>query len=196
MLERAPMRTAPNKAELQITPVSGRTVLRLKSWLPEFVTGGKPVVLAGQELPTQVGAILSGPLRVSCLGPGDWLIVLQEHPASSLREHIAPDLSTQGFALVDLTAGVAGLEVQGSRACEVLSKGCGLDLHPRNFPAGRCARTRFAQIPVIIECLDGPPRFELNVARSYFHYLYAWLTDAAAEFGDPLTGAHTTGALF
>jgi hypothetical protein len=42
---------------------------------------------------------------------------------------------------------------------------------------------RFAQIPVIIDCLDEPPRFELTVARSYLQYLRFWLTYAAVEFG-------------
>src|SRR4051812_8511189 len=144
MRERGEMRVAPHKINS----------LRLKSWLPEHTQGGKPVVLAGQELPSQVGGILQGPMRVLCLGPGDWLIVSHEHTGSSMRAHFAPDLSEQGLALVDLTDGLAALEVSGSAAREVLSKGCGLDFHPRSFPPGRCARTRFAQIPVVIECLD------------------------------------------
>jgi sarcosine oxidase subunit gamma len=72
--------------------------------------------------------------------------------------------------------------VRGSAARELLSKGCGLDLHPESFPAGHCARARFAQIPVVIECLEEPPRFEMTVARSYLQYLQSWLEDAAVEF--------------
>lgn len=187
MPERAQRRPAPNKtAAIQMTAVSGRTSLRLKSWLPEYTNAAKPVVLAGWELPSQVGVTLSGPMRVLCVGPGEWLIMSHEYPAS-LRERIEPDLPKHGLALVDLTDGLAGLDVRGCAAREVLSKGCGLDLHPRGFPAQWCARTRFAQIPLVIECLDSPPRFELHVARSYFHYLHTWLIDAAAEFGDTLT---------
>lgn len=188
MPERAQMRAMPDKtAAVQITVTSSRTSLRLKSWLPEYTNGGKSVVLAGRELPSAVGTTLSGPMRVLCIAPGEWLIVSYEHQASVLRENIEPDLLQQGLTLVDLTDGLAGLEVQGSAAREVLSKGCGLDLHPRSFPTGRCARTRFAQIPVVVDCLDEPPRFELYVARSYFSYLRLWLIDAAAEFGDTLT---------
>lgn len=175
--------TAPDEiATVRIAAVRGRTSLRLKSWLPEYVGGGKPVVLAGQELPAEVGATLDGATRVLCVGPGEWLIVSHAHTASSVREHIEPDLPNYGLVLTDLAEGLAVLEVRGPAARDLLSKGCGLDLHPRGFSAGRCARTRFAQIPVVIECLDDRPRFELSVARSYGHYLHAWLTDAAAEF--------------
>lgn len=188
MPEHAQRRAAPNKAAaIQMTAVSGRALLRLKSWLPEYANAAKPVVLAGRELPLQVGATLSGPMRVLCVGPGEWLIVSHEYPASGLRERIEPDLPEYGLALVDLTDGIAGLDVRGCAAREILSKGCGLDLHPRSFPADWCARTRFAQIPVVIECLDNPPRFELHMARSYFHYLRGWIADAAAEFEGTLT---------
>jgi sarcosine oxidase subunit gamma len=66
----------------------------------------------------------------------------------------------------------------------VLSKSCGLDFHPRRFALGHCARTRFAQIPVLIDCVDALPRFELYVQKSYSHYLEDWLIDAALEFED------------
>ena len=160
-----------------------RTSLRLKSWLPEYVSGSKPVVLAGQELPSQVGATLSGPMRVLCVGPGEWLLASHEDQASSLRDRVESDLPKYGIALVDLTDALSGLEVRGPTMREVLSKGCGLDLDPRTFPPGRCARTRFAQIPVVVECLDDPPRFQLHVARSYLHYLHSWLIDSAGVAG-------------
>lgn len=185
MVERA-LRSAASTiaAAVEITPVSGRTMLRLKSWWREYL-GGKPVMLAGQQLPSQVGEILSvsGPARVSSIGPGEWLIVSPVHPGASLREAIEHGLSEQGLVLVDLSDGLATAEIRGFAAREVLSKGCGLDFHPRSFPAGRCARTRFAQIPLVVECLEEPIRFELTVARSHFHYLHAWLIDAAEEFG-------------
>jgi sarcosine oxidase subunit gamma len=177
------MQSVRNGTEgVQIAAVGERALLRLKSWLPECTPGGRPVVLAGQEMPSRVGAVMSGLMHVLCVGPGEWLIIAPEEQGTSLRQRIAPDLVNFGLVLVDLSVGVAALAVQGPVARELLSKGCGLDLHPRSFPAGRCARTRFAQVRVIIECLDGSPRFELYVARSYFQYLHSWLLDAAAEF--------------
>jgi sarcosine oxidase subunit gamma len=185
MVERAQRPAMPNiTAGVQITPLGRRTVLRVKSWLREHTAGDKPVVLAGQALSSQVGATQSGPARVLSIAPGEWLIVSHEHPALSLRGRIEHDLLEQGLVLVDLTGGLAAVEVRGSATRELLSKGCGIDFHPRSFPAGRCVRTRFAQIPMVIECLDEPVRFELTASQSYFHYLHAWLIDAAVEFGD------------
>src|SRR5215213_6271863 len=185
MLESAPTQARPhtiNPAVVQITAISGRSVLRLRSWLREFSRGGKPVMLHGRELPAQVGQILTGEVRALCVSPGEWLVVSTQ---SNSRRPLPPDESTQGLVLVDLTDGLAIIDVGGFAARAILSKGCGLDLHPRSFPAGRCARTRFAQIPVVVECLE-PSRFELYVARSYRHYLHSWLEDAAVEFGDAL----------
>lgn len=167
---------------VEITALRRHTTLRLKAWQPAQANGAAPVVLAGQALPAPVGAIASGPPRVLCIGPGDWLVVSPEESAAGLRERLTPDLTSHDLALVELTDGLATLEVRGPAARELLSKGCALDLHPHHFPPDQCARTRFAQIPVVIECLEAPMRFELSVARSQSHYLHAWLTDAALEF--------------
>ena len=176
-----PQRTA--SGGVHVTLVRDRTSLRLKSWLPEHMHGGRPAMLTGQEFPSKVGATLCGPMRVLCVGPGDWLVVSQPESALNLREFLEPEALRLGLALVDVTDGLAILDVRGSTARELLSKGCGIDWHPRMFPVGRCTATRFAQIPVVIDYVDASPRFELHVARSYFEYLYSWLLDAAAEFG-------------
>jgi sarcosine oxidase subunit gamma len=157
--------------------------LRLKSWLPQHARGGTPIVLAGRELPSRVGAASSGPIRVLCVGPAEWLMVSQAQSGPDLHKELAAELSSHGLALVDLTDGLVVLEVQGYAARDILSKGCGLDLHPRSFPVASCARTRFAQTAVVIACLDDPNHFELLVGRSYHRYLHDWLVDAAAGLG-------------
>jgi sarcosine oxidase subunit gamma len=84
-------------------------------------------------------------MRVLCIGPGDWLVVsLDESTRSKICEQLGSDLERQGLAIVDLTDGLTRLAVQGSAAREALSTACGIDFHPRSFPVGRCARTRFA----------------------------------------------------
>jgi hypothetical protein len=59
--------------------------------------------------------------------------------------------------------------------------GCGLALHPRAIPAGRCTRIRFAQLAVDVHCTDLKASFDLYVVRSSIKYLHAWLLDAAAK---------------
>jgi sarcosine oxidase subunit gamma len=182
MPETAQAQGAASRNEaVQITAVSGRRLLRLKCWLAGSATGGKPVAIAGQVLPSQVGATASESVHVLCVGPGDWLIV-SEQLDPFVRERVESDAEQQGIAIVELTDGLATVDVRGPGVRDLLSKGCGLDWHQRYFPTDQCMRTRFAQVPVVIESLDEPPRFELTVARSYSRYLHAWLTDATAKF--------------
>jgi sarcosine oxidase subunit gamma len=64
-------------------------------------------------------------------------------------------------------------------ARDVLSMGCGLDLHAKSFPVGSASRTRFAQLPVVLECTSSGPQYEVYVGASYLPYLKAWIEDAA-----------------
>jgi sarcosine oxidase subunit gamma len=167
-------------AAMKVSAVSAYTFLRMKTWLPEVIAGSLPVMLLGTAAPSQVGGVLaaSTSTRVLCLAPGEWLIVSREK-ASILHQKLEPESAKFGLTRLELTDGIGTLELQGPAARDVLSKGCGLDLHPRTFPPGRCTRTRFAQLPVVIESLDQPPRYELLVARSYSTWLADWLADAS-----------------
>ena len=179
MLKPAEQRTPERIPVFEVLSLAARTVLRLKSWEPRHVAGDV-VMLGERELPSKVGATLSGPPRILCTAPAEWLILSQE-PSVSVRQQIEETLAA-GLALVDLTDGLTVLEVSGLAVRDVLAKGCGLNLHPRRFQPGACARTRFAQIPVVIDCIQDPNHFELYVTRSYSQYLKDWLLDAAVEF--------------
>src|SRR5580693_5837468 len=112
-----------------VRPASARAVLRLKSWQLKR-SEGTPLVLAGCELPGAVGTETEGMPRVLCTGPGEWLVVYAQTGVTRLRHILAPDLKPQCLALVDLTDGLAVLEVSGSGVREVLAKSCGLDFDP------------------------------------------------------------------
>jgi sarcosine oxidase subunit gamma len=99
--------------------------------------------------------------------------------SQTLYEHTARHVCEQGIAAVNLSQRLAVLRLKGPATQAVLAKGCGLDLHPRHFPVGRCARTRFAQLPIVVDCIDATPQFDLYVGRSYLPYLISWLNDAA-----------------
>lgn len=160
--------------------------LEIRSWLPEHKAGGGTVTLDGRELPGEVGATLPGALHVLALAPGEWLLVSNDPSAigsvAAVTQRFAASLAKQGAVLTDATDGLAVVNISGSAARDVLSKGCGLDFHPQAFPVGRCARTRFAQLPVIVDHVDAAPSFDLYVARSYLRSLATWLEDAAVEF--------------
>jgi heterotetrameric sarcosine oxidase gamma subunit len=173
-----PATYAEREEPFRLRPASARSVLRVKSWLPHSPT--MPLILGGCVLPHSVGAVTEGSPRVLTTGPADWLLSHSPTRVERLRNVWAPELTTKNLALVDLTDGLAVLEASGSRVREILSKSCGLDFAPRYFGAGHCARTRFANIPVVIDCLEDSGIFCLYVPRSYRHYLQTWLVDAAS----------------
>jgi sarcosine oxidase subunit gamma len=71
------------------------------------------------------------------------------------------------------------LWIEGASAPALLARGCGLDLSVGAFGSQACARTRLAQLPVLIRRAT-PERFECVVDRSVAQWLYDWLVDSAA----------------
>lgn len=178
MPEQAVSESAPPRASL--TEIRGRNVMRLRSWRADGGEGVQALHIAALNLPAVAGDTVPGPIRVLCIAPGEWLVVSGERAPPGARAQLESDAATCELALVDLSDALAVLELRGPGARDVLSQGCGLDLHERAFTSGRCARTRLAQVPVLIDCREEPDQFELYVARSYFQYLRAWLGDAGA----------------
>jgi len=148
-----------------------RAILHLKAWARATVS-----------LPSFASRV--GDARLLALGPEEWLMVCDSLGGSSLHAAVADLARTQGVAAVDLSHGMAGLRLSGAAARDVLSMGCGLDLHARSFPAGRCTRTRLAQLAVVLECTHSEPRYELYLGASYAAYLEAWIEDAAASINE------------
>ena len=100
------------------------------------------------------------------LGPDEWLVL-------GGREEDYPDAA----AAVDVSANRVCFELAGEDVEDVLAQGCSLDLHPSDFPPGRCAQTLLARAQVILHRTD-PERFRIFVRPSYEPYLRAWLEDA------------------
>lgn len=158
--------------------IVGRSYARITSWHPDRGTHDRGIALANFMLPPVVGSVSGTSRRALCIGPGDWLLMARDWRALEADGQLHSEAAEQGFALADLSDALACFGVRGGAARDVLATGCGLDLHPRALPPGRCARTRLAQIPVVIECLDVEDELELLVTRSYARYLADWLADA------------------
>jgi sarcosine oxidase subunit gamma len=159
-----------NPDALRINPINTRAKLHLKSWT------------VGRTSPSLFVPGVKGECRLLTLTAGEWLMISDTFAGHTLHEFTREHVQEQGIAAVNLSQGLAALQLEGSAVRNVLAKSCGLDLHPQHFPVGSCTRTRFAQLPVIIDFIDAKPRFELYVGRSYRSYLTSWLTDASIEF--------------
>jgi sarcosine oxidase, subunit gamma len=153
---------------------AGRAILSLKTWMRAPVS-----------LPSLASGV-GGAARLLALGPDEWLMISDSLDGPGLHGAVAALARSHGMAAVDLSQGMAGLKLKGTAARDVLASGCGLDLHPRAFPVGRCTRTRLAQLAVVIECTHSEPQYELYVGASYLPYLQAWLEDAASAITDAM----------
>jgi sarcosine oxidase subunit gamma len=163
---------------VQIRAGTAGPIMRLKGW--NAGDGAeRGVSLEGIEAGQVVGSISGSTVRAMCTSPQDWLLVWPRGSSASVNK-LADLAAAEGFFLADLSDAYCIWSVSGPLARELLSKGCGLDLHPRQFTAQQCKRTRFAQIAVVIACVSND-EFELYALRSYSQYLEAWLQDAALE---------------
>ncbi|MEX2202554.1 MAG: sarcosine oxidase subunit gamma family protein [Actinomycetota bacterium] len=113
------------------------------------------------------------------LGPDEWLVLDgtgATEPAELLAE-LRTLLSGTHHSVVDVSANRTVLELIGDDRYQLLSTGCGLDLHPRSWRDGMCAQTLLARVPVILQERSGATR--VFVRPSYAEWLLDWLLDAA-----------------
>jgi sarcosine oxidase subunit gamma len=142
-----------------------------------------PAYLAGIPLPLEPNRVASmRELRTLWLGPDEWLVTAPEGTATDVVGRLTRAVAGRHATVIDLSASRAIIEITGTRARELLEKGCGLDLHPRVFGPGSCAQTLFAKLPVIIDQIAAAPAYRLFVRRSAARWLAEWLIDAAEEF--------------
>jgi sarcosine oxidase, subunit gamma len=162
---RVTARVAPDLWQLRLR----RSDPRQHKAVGEALGGILPEALAIAELPR--GAAL-------WTGPGEWMLEGDFGAAAPLVEPAAMG----PWLLLRIGSGLVRHDLEGS-ACEILlSKGCGIDLHPDGFPPGRCVRTLFAGMALVIARF-GLDRFSLYCELSLAGHLRGWLEEACAEFG-------------
>jgi sarcosine oxidase subunit gamma len=134
-----------------------------------------------------------GDLTALWLGPDAWLLTCPPDEVAAHIGSLREAVSDVHAAITDVSDGRVALRLGGPNARDVLAKGCPLDLHPRAFAAGRCAQSLLAKSSVLIHLLDDDvpgPTFDVYVARSFAHYLFAWLEDAGREYGVQVDAPH------
>jgi len=172
-----PARWTGNGISIEERTGQGAIVLRLR--------GETEIRLAAAVLPVD----FAGPVGWASQAPGvvglrfvpdEWLILCDRSEEERLTPALQGFVSAHSGSAVALGNGTVTIQCAGSRAHLLLSKGTGLDLHPRTFAPGRCAATGFGKIRVVVwrQELD---RFSLHVGRSFARSFWDWLVASARE---------------
>ncbi|HEY7257753.1 MAG TPA: sarcosine oxidase subunit gamma family protein [Gaiellales bacterium] len=85
------------------------------------------------------------------------------------------------LAAIDVTCGLAGLAVGGSRWRHVMNRSSGLDVRDSRFPANRCMAGSVMRVPTLI--LNEGDGISMFVGWEYGEYFWDAILDAGAMLG-------------
>jgi heterotetrameric sarcosine oxidase gamma subunit len=95
--------------------------------------------------------------------------------------------------VLDLTDALMGYRITGTRAYEVVSSGCSLDLAAGALQVGRCARARYADLSVLL--MGTSVGVDLYVGRSYQKHLEIWFEDVLAQRIESFLGRRSSASM-
>ncbi len=166
---------------LRISILPLRTVLRLQLGARSQKTAST-LRVAGRPLPVPINTWLGEDPVFLRIAPDTWLVESSLHDASDLLPAVRTGCGRRSFAVTDISDTLVTIAVEGAQAAALLARGCGLDLSPPAFGNAACARTRLAQLAVIVRRANSE-RFECLVDRPAAQWLYDWMEDAAEGLG-------------
>ncbi len=137
----------------------------------------------GCRPPLEPNTVVTGAtVTAMWLAPDEWYLRTASGAGRETAVALERALAGRHVAINEVGSGLATLELAGSHARDVLEKGCTLDLHPRMFCPGQCAQTLLAKATVLLRP-SAAQAYEIVVRRSLADYMFAWIADAAEEFG-------------
>ena len=184
LIARAEQASATDRVRLGEAAFTSQFVLRGNADDSDFLAVVEHEL--GIALPLIPNTVSSGPsdadmLRIIWQGPDEWLVVAEE--SADIGGILGAIVAGRHAAVSDVGESRTILNLSGSRARDVLAKGCALDLHDRVFTIGQCAQTMLAQAHVILHQTSDAPTYQIYIHRSFAEHLWNWLEDASAEYG-------------
>jgi heterotetrameric sarcosine oxidase gamma subunit len=123
-------------------------------------------------------------------GPGEWLLLATPGTSAAVTQRVE-EVPDEGLVSVfDATHGRALVRITGSRAPDLLTKVCAVDLADEVTPDGAAFRSSVAKLVTdVVRDDSGDSRsYLLHCERSSGQYLFDALIDAGAEFGIGVDG--------
>ena len=166
---------------LRLSILPSRTIVRLQLGARSQKTAVS-LRIAGRTIPVAMNS-WSGDDPVCCrIAPDSWFLLSALHEAADLVTAVRAGCGRRSFAITDVSDACVTVVVEGAQAPALLARGCGLDTSTEAFGQNACARTRLAQLPVVLRRMTAE-RFECLVDGPAAQWLYDWLEDAAAGIG-------------
>jgi sarcosine oxidase, subunit gamma len=142
------------------------------------LTAMEAAVLRGIRWPCYPNTTAGRDPFIWWLGPERWLVSSEESRAPELIVDLRAATEGHLAAIVDISDSLTFIQLVGKAARELLARGTSLGLDDRALGPGRCARTRFANLPVLLRPLE-ENAYELLVDRSEAQFLLDWLRDSS-----------------
>ena len=140
-------------------------------------------VITGCTFPPKANRFQSaGDRHVVWLGPDEYLLLCEPGKEQELQDSLDSMIPSAHFAITDVSDSLCALSLCGPAVRAVLAKGCGLDLHPKQFTAGQSAQSLLALSSVTLMAM-ADDAFILICRTSFAPYVQRWLCDAALEYG-------------
>jgi len=125
-------------------------------------------------------------VHIMWMGPDEWLVIAPDDN-DAVAENLNRACAGIHSAVVDVSESRTIVRLSGLNARHTLSKGCSLDLHPRQFGRNKVVNTLLAQAHItlhqISDTTDRGCEYDIYVHRSFATYLWLWFEDATREYG-------------
>jgi heterotetrameric sarcosine oxidase gamma subunit len=165
------------RSGLCVVPVTDSGLLLLQGESEDSLLDEVLLGQFGLRLPGRLGTSVRGDYALVWLAPKEWLLELPIADTPAVKVAVSSRLAPPPTVLTDISDSLAGFDVTGEHAWEVLMTGCSLDLRPHAFTAGRVARTAIADVPAIIFKRGTLPQFRCWVDRSFAAHFWNWLAE-------------------
>jgi heterotetrameric sarcosine oxidase gamma subunit len=166
---------------LELREMVNMALLRLHS-LQDSADLAESLAAANVNLPLHANEASGQDPATLCLRPGEWLLASEQAAPDELLDRLRPHVDPSLTVLLDNSDGLGVFRLSGPAAPWLLGKLSGLDFLSGVSEAQHAARTRMADIAVVLHCRpapDGSPVFDLLFDRSVARYLWGLLVDAA-----------------
>jgi len=138
----------------------------------------------GVTLPIEPCSTVSNlQVRIVWAGPDDWFVISQAGLETTLVQQLQQALQGQHCAVTDVSSGYFLVTLEGPQARDLLSQGCPMDFHPREFKRGRAVGTHFFKVGLYLWQRDETPTFEMLVRRSFIDHFWQLIQLCTQSYG-------------